>query len=144
MEAQAFAEVYDIINHFEPQMYQKIPKELINTLKSKKDDDYEINIDYSRNINEQGILKETKAILAVIYRDYICNDNLRNKLKEYDFRILEKAKQEKYNSNEIFKEKEKQIKTEKNDANMIYVNMVKYKESIFTQILNFIKKLFKI
>ena len=143
MEPQALAEVYDIVNHFELNMYQKVPKKLIKLIEMKMDNDYIVNIDYSKSINKQISFRETKIILSIIFRDYICNDDLKHKLNEYDFRILEKAKQEKYDSNKIFKEKEKQVKTDENNTNVTSVSMVEYKESIFTRILNFIKKLFK-
>ena len=92
MKSQAFSEVYDIVQYFEPNLYNKIPQKIIDLIRNNKDDNYIPNIDYSKSINEQKLLKETKAILSVIYRDYICKEDLKNKLKAYDYKKLEENK----------------------------------------------------
>ena len=68
---QAFSEVYDIVNHIEKDLYNKIPKNFIAMLEKNKDEKYVPQIDYSKSINEQKLLKDTRVILSLIYRDYI-------------------------------------------------------------------------
>ena len=144
MDAQALAEVYDIINHFEPDIYKKIPQDFINFVKQNKNNNYITKIDFSKSISEQNILKETKVILSIIYRDFICDTQLKQKLKEYDFNIIEAKKREIYNPNNLFKNRKEQL--ERNSISQTQdttTTLVKYKESIFTKIFNCIRKLFK-
>ena len=144
MDAQALAEVYDIINHFEPDIYKKIPQDFINFVKQNKNNNYITEIDFSKSISEQNILKETKVILSIIYRDFICDTQLKQKLKEYDFNIIEAKKREIYNPNNLFKNRKEQL--ERNSISQTQdttTTLVKYKESIFTKIFNCIRKLFK-
>lgn len=143
MNPQVLTEVYDIINHFESNLYKMIPLEFIGFVEQNKDNNYNTEIDFSKSINEQNILQETKVILAIIYRDFICNTKLRQNLNAYDFNILEAKKREIYNPNYLFrnrKEKieEKSILQKQDKTTMI----VEYKESIFIKIIKFIKMLF--
>ena len=143
MNPQALTEVYDIINHFESNLYKMIPLEFIDFVEQNKDNNYNTEIDFSKSINEQNILQETKVILAIIYRDFICNTKLRQKLNAYDFNILEAKKREIYNIDFLFRNKKDKIKDtsiiEKHDKTTM---IVEYKESIFTKIIKFVKKLF--
>lgn len=51
--------------------------------------DYEINIDYSVDIKKQ-LLKETKIILSLIYRDYLCSKEKREELLALDLEETER------------------------------------------------------
>lgn len=143
MDAQALSEVYDILNHFEPDMYNKIPQEFINYVEQNKDNNYITRIDFSKSINEQNILQETKVILSIIYRDFICDKKLKEKLERYDYNILEKKKREKYNTKDLFKnsknQTEKILNSQTQDSTAM---MIEYKENIFTKLKRFIKKFF--
>lgn len=147
MEAQAFAEVYDIINHFEYKMYQKIPQEFIDMIKSNKDDNFKVNINYSQDINEQIQIRETKIILSLIFRDFICDEKLKQELKEYDFKKIEAKKRENYNLNRLFKNRTKQLedistsKAQKNITSLSEYKVQKWYHKIFARILKFLKKL---
>ena len=77
---QAFSEVYDIINHMEYNLYNKIPKQFIEMLERTRDKNYKFKIDYSKNINNQNISKGAKGILALIYRDFICSKEKKQEL----------------------------------------------------------------
>jgi len=101
----AFTEVYDIINHMEPELKDKIPKKFVNLLKQNRDNDYETNIDYTKSITEQELLKDTKVILGLIYRDFLCSKEKRKELIEQDKKSLieyEKSLREKYNPDNLF------------------------------------------
>ena len=76
---QAFSEVYDIVNHIEKDLYNKIPKKFIAMLEKNKDEKYVPQIDYSKSINEQKLLKDTRVILSLIYKDYICTKEIEKK-----------------------------------------------------------------
>lgn len=88
--SKAYAEIYDVISHFEEDMYSKIPKKFLNMIEEKMDKTYVVNIDYSNNIKNQ-ISDKAKAILSLIYRDYICLGDEKNFLIEYDKMKLENS-----------------------------------------------------
>ena len=60
-------------------MQDKIPSSVIKFIDDNRNKDYKINIDYSKNINEQPIKKDTRILLSIIYRDYLCGDEERER-----------------------------------------------------------------
>lgn len=132
---QAFSEVYDVINHMSKEMQEKIPKSFINLIKDNRDLDFKFYIDYSIDIKEQ-LLEETKVILSIIYRDYLCDKEKREKLLEIDLEELKKEEilQEKY---KIDFEKGKKDTQKENLP--IKVEKCKW----YIKIINFIKEILK-
>ena len=148
---QAFSEVYDVINHMSEKMQEKIPKRFMNLIKDNRDLEYTFNIDYTIDIKNQ-LLKESKVILSLIYRDYLCSKEKREELLTLDLekirreeKILqekykidfESRKKEKVKNEEENKENEKEKKKEEN------LPIEVEKEKWYTKILNFIKNIFK-
>jgi len=139
---KAYKEIYRIIEHSEKEIKDKIPRKFMNVIETAMSKEYEPNIDYNISINEQELMPETFAIMAVIYRDFICSKEKRTVLLENEKKELEKIEQEKrelYNPDNIFN-KEKINKNTKTKEN----NMIKYKETILRKLLNKLKLLFKI
>ena len=141
----AFCEVYDIVNHLEKDLYNKIPDGFIEMLEIYRDKEYKSNIDFSKDINSQNLLKKTRIILALIYRDYLCDEKTRQKLMEQEKLELEKIeieKKEKYNPDKLFEDKKiKQIESNE-DNKTEAVSLIEYKENIITRIIKKIKLLF--
>lgn len=138
----AFAEIDDIINHLDKDLYNKIPKKFLKMINLKKDPTIKINIDYSQDINKQ-ILHETKVILGLMYRDYFVSDEEREKLKEREQKQIKQEEEkirEKYNPDDLFKNK----KLEESEAEVKTKALVTYKEkTIIQKIFDKIKSLFK-
>ena len=139
---QSFSEVYDIINHFDKNMYEKIPSSFIEMIKQNRDQKYNVSLDYSKKITEQKLLYETRVILSIIYRDYICTKEKRQELLEKEkLELMEKQSEmnQKFNVDEIFNKKQNNhIHNEEN------VQLVEYKESVFKRLINKILEFFKI
>ena len=147
---QAFSEVYDVINHMEKKMQEKIPKNFMNLIKDNRDLSYDFKIDYTGDIKKQ-LLKESKIILSLIYRDYLCSKEKREELLSLDLEEIrreEKILQEKYQidfesrkkektQSEESKEKEQEEKQKEN------LPVEVEKEKWYMKIFNFIKKIFK-
>ncbi len=136
---QAYSEVYDIINHLDTKLYNKIPMSFIEMIKANKDNTYQPQINYSISINKQKLLKNTRTILSLIYRDYICSDEKREELKYNDIMELKKEqeeKAEKFDYNNIFKKKKEELSINSNTG------IVEYKENLFRKLVNRIKKFF--
>ena len=134
---QAFSEVYDIINHLDTKLYNRIPTSFIEMIKENKDNTYQPQIDYRISINKQKLLKDTRTILSLIYRDYICSVQKREELKYNDIMELKKEQEEnaiELNHEDIFKKQKQDVSINLN------TEIVEYKENIFKRIINFIKK----
>ena len=137
MTRQAYSEVYNIINHFEKELYAKIPQSFINAIEKNRDLNYKVNIDYTKTINEQELLRETRVILSLIYRDYLCTDEQRKEIILNDKEELN----EKYEINfEKIKNKRKKTydTTEIEDKQLVRVEEKWYKR-IFNKILSIFK-----
>ncbi len=139
--ARAYTEVLEIISHFSDEEYSKIPEEKIRFFEDNKDENYYFRIDPSIDLAEQNISKEANAILVILFRDYYATEEQKVKLKEIleiNQKIEDEAKREKYNPDEIFKNKRADATVNEN------MQMVEYKESFFTKFKNFILKIFNI
>ena len=140
--SQAFTEVLEVLNNSEKNIVSRIPKSFLEFLNNYKDKNYKVEIDFSNENWDEQVKKETQAILALIYRDYIVSQEERKRLlseeREEERRIENKLK-EKYNPDNLFKNKSNNIENNTNKP----VKMVEYKESIFKKIINKIKSIFK-
>lgn len=139
IDKKVFSEVYNIIFHMEKELYNKIPKQFIHFIKENKDDNYIVNIDYSKGINEQELLQQTRVMLSLIYRDYLCDEEERKELLENDEKELKRIEdeiRETYNPDDIFKNK----KPENYDNNLpIEIK----RKNLLEKIIEFIKKIIK-
>ena len=139
---KAFKEVYILINDLSPELYLRIPKNFIEIVKGNMDEDYDITLE---ELNTNGYMEETETLMSLIFRDFICSDELNEKLIEYDKNQVEQEL-ERYNN--IFGNEEKiasiEIENESNEEKIEETSLVVVKEeNIFVKILNKIKSLFK-
>ena len=79
--SNAFTEVYEILNHLEKEAYDKIPTSLIKTIEENRNKEYEYILDEKVDLTEQPMLRETKAILFNIFRDYLCTPEKKEQIK---------------------------------------------------------------
>ena len=142
--ACAYREVIEILKYTNQDDVNKIPSEKLLLWLDNMKEDYNFEIDEEKPLSEQNISKEAKAILANIFKEYWATDYQKQRIEEkkkYDMEKLEKEKYEKYNPNDIFKNKNQiNIETDNISDN---VAMVEYKVSLFTKIFNKIKCIFK-
>ena len=137
----AFSEVLDVLQHSEIEVIEKIPLEIIKKIKEKSSKEYVSEI---TGENDFYISDKAKAILAVLYQDYLCDDEekaeeFRQQLIENEEKYQEKLREE-YNHNDLFKNK-KDFKQNNNISENM--QMAEYKESVFKKIFNKIKMWFK-
>ena len=108
-----------------------------NAIEKNRDLNYKVNIDYTKTINEQELLRETRVILSLIYRDYLCTDEQRKEIILNDKKELN----EKYEINfEEIKNKRKKTydTTEIEDKQLVKIEEKWYKR-IFNKILSIFK-----
>jgi hypothetical protein len=146
---RACSEVLAIIPYLDEECSKKIPTKFIKKIEEISDKEYIPNIDKNKNLKEQELLEETRAILALIYRDYLCTKEEREKLilQEKEERIrIEKEKQEKYKI-----DFGKKAESENKQSDIIEKIETEEKELIeiteekwYQKIINKILKIFKI
>ena len=142
---KAFSEVYDIINHMDDEMKNKIPNKFIKFIGDNRDFNYNVKIDYTQRIVNQKLIHETKVLLSLIYRDYICDKETKEILIRQDNKILKEQEEnlrKKYEINfEKLKENRKNKEKEENKTvSLTVVKEYKWYEKIF----KFIRNLFKV
>ncbi len=144
INSEVYVDISIIIKMMPIEMREKISKSFINFIEKNKSNNYVSNINPKIPIREQNIRKETKEMLGIIYRDYLCSNEERNKLlkqEEQEIKQYEEELRQKYDPNDIFKNKQKEYNYEKEKAN---VAMVEYKkETLIEKILKFFKSRFK-
>lgn len=140
--SKAFSEVLEVLNNSEKKIVSRIPKSFLEFLNQYKDNNYKAEIDFSNENWDEQVKKETQAILALIYRDYIVSKEERERFlsegREEQKRI-ENELRERYNTDNLLKNRPNNIETNSNKP----VEIVKYKESIIKKIINKIKSIFK-
>lgn len=108
----ALAEVDKILKLMPEDLLCKISKSFLNFIEEKKSKSYVTNLDLELPLNKQNLLKETRIILSLIYRSYLCDSRQSRKL-EIDDIIELKTNQlelkEKYNYENLFKKKNKKV-----------------------------------
>ena len=143
--SEAAVEFNCILENSSKTIIEKIPIKFLDFMKDIASKTYEFNYDKSKSLNEQNLKPETRGLIALVYQDYICNDEEK---KEYIRKSrlfanqMEDLKREKYNPDNLLK-KQQQLK----NAEEVMTNEVakiEYKESIFKRFINKIKSIFKI
>ena len=140
--ANAYTEVCEILNYLNKDEYNKIPQEIIDVFEDNKNIDYLYEIDLDKDLTEQQISKEAKAILLNIFRDYLATSDQNTKIKEWlakDRMFLERQKQQKY-SKDVF-EKYSNSNTNNSMADNSLLADIK-SQSFFKRIIDKIKKFF--
>ena len=144
----AYTEVYTILQDLDEEEYNKIPPEVIETLDTNRNKEYEYFLDDELELKDQPMLPETKAILFNLFRDYLATPEQKTKIIRMQNEARQKnelKKQQMYNTdvfanksiNKTTKLNENEVKTNNNEK-----QIVEYKENIFKRILNKIKSLF--
>lgn len=151
--AKAYKEIVEILKYIPEESVNKIPKDMRNMFEREQLKTYDFQIDTEKTFEEQELLEETKAILANIFRDYWATDYQKAKIiqkENQDRAELEKQKIEKYNPNDIFKNRSITTNNDKINQNVQekldedynkHLPIEVQKQNIFQRLLIFIKKL---
>lgn len=135
------AEVDMILNYADEESLSKIPESLKQFIKENKSD-YITKINPEKDLKDQDLLYETKVILSVLYKDYWASQDEKKQLLEEEKAELidiEKRKNEKYNYNDLFKNKNNEIETNVKEIKSLVV-----KQNLIRKILNKIRGFFRL
>ena len=140
----AYSEIYEILNMMEDEDREKIPKKLQDFFEEERIKEYNPKIRVDIPLTEQNLKRETVVILVILIINYWCDSE---EEKQSFIDELEKNKKlkedlaEKYDPSNLFKNKK-----EKNEENVIKqikdVEMIEYKENIFTKLRKWFRRIF--
>ena len=136
-------QISEILKYITPTLKARIPKKIISYIESNKSKDYSWKIDKTLPLEKQELLPTTKELITVLYKDYMCDDISRlklNKVLNENQIKYENEVREKYNPDNIFKERNKSYETNKRTIENNEV--VSYKESFLSKIINKLKSYF--
>ena len=104
---EGISETIDILNYVDEIYLEKIPKKLIDFFEKNKLLDYKPKLDHSKKLSEMNLKNKTKDILSIIYLNYWCDTEEKNKytkiLKENDIKYENELRKQ-YDPNNLFKE----------------------------------------
>ena len=139
--SEAAVEFNSILEYTSEDLKNKIPKKFLEFLQSIQSETYKFEYDKTKKLDEQKLKPKTRGLIALVYQDYICNDAEKEEYIQKSQKIIqqiEENKREKYNPNDIFKDKK--IDNDKDTTNT--VEIAEYKKSIIKKIINKIKNIF--
>lgn len=144
---KSFKEVYDILENTENELLSKIPTKFMNFIKDNMDNNYKTNIAQNVDIDKQQLLKETEAVLSLIYRSYWATDEEKQEFAIKDkneFIEKEEKKREKYQGKDIYQvfEERKNINRITIDNNLVVIKKENFIKRFFHKMLNKILKKF--
>ena len=79
---QALFEVYKILENTDEEIKNKIPEKFIKFVKENMDTNYKFELEKGKELVRQNLKYETKQIIALIYKYYICGEEEREKIVE--------------------------------------------------------------
>jgi hypothetical protein len=143
-----------ILNEMDDELTNKVPEEFRRVIHNQKLDGYTPQIRTDIPIEEQQLSQETKSFLAMLYLKYWCeNEDERRAFKDVlnqNEALYQKELAEKYSYDKLFnkedtnqKEVAEETEEKKIETPEEPVQMIEYKESFFTKIINKIKSLFR-
>lgn len=141
--AKAYTEVLEILKYLPQEELEKIPQEKIEFYERNCDKQYKFEFDISKPIDEQQTLRETNAVIVLLFRDYFATELQKEKLEKILLQNEEKQDKEfreKYNPDEIFKKSvEDNVEKQTETMDLVEIKRDNIIKEIFKKIINFIK-----
>ena len=116
----SFKEVYEILENTENELLAKIPTKFIDFIKENINENYKTNIQQDVDIDKQPLLKETEAVLSLIYRSYWATDEEKQEFTikdQQEFIKKDEKKKEQYKGKDIY-----QVFEERKNINKITID----------------------
>ena len=153
--ANAYTEVLDILKYVSKEDYEKIPKSKIKVFEENSNKNYSFTYDESKTLEEQNVSEITKAIIAILFRDYWATKEQRYIIIKKQQEIKEQKQKElmaKFEQNKNISEKDlKKVNVASDlDLDIDYevlgknVQLYKKEEGFFEKLVNKIKGFFNI
>ncbi len=105
---KSLSEVYEILKLMPESILNKIPQKLKDIIKNERDIEYKIIVKEPLNIED--FQYETIVLLGMIYRDFLCDENEKNILKQREIDLANQYDEEirkMYNPDDLFNRRKK-------------------------------------
>lgn len=138
---KAYVEVLEVLKYIPKEDFEKVPKDIIETLENKKDKEYKYELNKNVAFENQILMKETKAILANFFRDYWATPEQRNAIKEKERKEEWEEEQNKIkiDYDAVFKRNTK-LAPPKQETKIVVVEEKKWYEKFVDWIKNIFKR----
>lgn len=139
----ACTEVLEVMNYVSKEDYNKVPKEVIQTLEKNKKVGLMFLYNPWKDINEQEISEKGRLMLASFFRDYWATDEQKSKIEAFQINKSNQIEEEirnQYNDAILKNNKITRSASIKENKN---ISMIECKGNFFDKFANFIKKLFE-
>ncbi len=139
-----FSEVLLVLNHTEKEIIEKIPEKFKIFLLKNSNKYYTPNIDFTDDNWENTLSEDAKALLAMIYRDYVVSLDEKKALLEEERKEREKKEEllrEKHKPDNLFKNNIKND-DENNSIDSTHLEIIEefpWYKNLFKKILSFFK-----
>ncbi len=134
------AEVDYILKKLDNKYINKIPQEVWDYITENKDKNYVFEYDNDKILSEQNLNIDTISILTYINMEYLLEEKERRELLELlkkDDMVAEQQKKEKYNPEDLFKNKKEEPKK---PISLIEVKIEKWYEKLFSFFRKILRK----
>ena len=124
-------EVEYILRKLDDEYINKIPQEVWDYINKNKDKNYVFEYDNDKILSEQNLNIDTISILTYINMEYLLEEKERRELLELlkkDDMVAEQQEEEKYNPEDLFKNKKEEPKE---PISLIEVKIEKWYEKLF-------------
>lgn len=135
--AIAYSEVLEILKYISTEEFNKIPINMVEMFKANASDKNKFVYNPNRTLEEQNVSEIARTIIAILFRDYWATDVQKEKILAKQNYEREKLKEEMYNPDNLFKNKQRKI-----EENIKEEQLTIYKEPILKRIFNKIFVLF--
>ena len=108
----AYTEVYTILQELNEEEYNKIPANIIETIKINSNEKYNYELDEELELEYQKMLPETKAILFNLFRDYLATPEQKQKIikMQHEERRKNELKKQQQYSTAVFINRKNNVK----------------------------------
>lgn len=155
---EMYSEVYGVIKALGKEYIKKLPKTVLKVIIENREENYNPKYNIAISLKEQDVNRKTLAMIALLHYNYWCDtEEDRQKLKtilENNEEKRQKEMREKYSNDKIFNNRNIKKEEEKEEGNIYQTkaknevlldsNIVEYKQSFFSKIVDKIKKWFNI
>lgn len=139
--SETLTELNEVFNNTSIDVIKRIPKTFLQFVAENVSDTYEFKYDKTKSLKEQNLKPKTKGLIALVYRDFICNNEEKQIYNEKVSNVLkeiELEKREKYNPDNLFKNENK-IKEDSGVLNE--VNLVEVKDNFLYKLIKKVKSI---
>lgn len=88
---QAYSETYQVLQHATLGIIKQIPNSFMDFLRKNMDATWSGNLDFSKNLMEMDLLWDTRVLLSLVYRDFLCSETERKILVVKERKEVEAA-----------------------------------------------------